>query len=194
MPKPAASGPFGAWDMTARSAAWQGAWSGDGGGVGDKAAWQVAGDKITYVDRNGEKHLELQLQSPCSAAFVEKSADGSSSSTIAAYTLKDGQLITGLGDAGQRKGSDAVVCGGGKVFTVDAKGCTEWEDNFGRFESKPGDCGFVKDGGKDVFRYMANGMETKDLVDGDVIWSEQLSRTHATKQPDLAAARKAQGL
>jgi hypothetical protein len=84
----------------------------------------------------------------------------------------------------------AIVCGGGKVFTVDAKGCTEWEDNFGHLDSKPGDCGFTADG----FRYKTDGMETKLLVDGDVIWSEQLKMTHATKQPDLAAVKKVQGL
>jgi hypothetical protein len=39
-----------------------------------------------------------------------------------------------------------------------------------------------------------DGYESKLLVDGDVIWSEQLKMTHATKQPDLAAAKAAQGL
>jgi hypothetical protein len=190
--KPASNYPaaFEAWDMASRKAAWQGAWAGDGGALGWKAAWQIDGDKIDMVDGKGEKHLELELQSPCSAAFVEHGADGSTSSTISVYTLQNGQLITGLGDAGQKKGDQAVVCGGGKIFTVDAKGCTEWEDNFGHLESKPGDCGFTSDG----FRYKTDGMETKLLVDGDVIWSDQLKMTHATKQPDLAAARKAQGL
>jgi hypothetical protein len=192
LPKPSASYPaaFAAWDMASRQAAWQGAWAGDGGAAGWKAAWQIDGTKIDMVDGKGEKHLDLELQSPCSAAFVEHGSDGSTSSTISTYTLQNGQLITGLGDAGQKKGDQAIVCGGGKIFTVDAKGCTEWEDNFGHLESKPGDCGFTADG----FRYKTDGMETKLLVDGDVIWSEQLEMTHATKQPDLAAARKAQGL
>lgn len=184
---------FAAWDMAGRKAAWQGAWAGDGGAAGWKAAWQIDGDKIIMVDGKGEKQLELELRSPCSAAFVERSADGTSS-TISVFTLKDGQLITGLGSAGQKKGEQAVVCGGGKVFTVDAKGCTEWEDRFGRLESKPGDCGFAKDGDKDIFRYNTSGMESKLLVEGDVIWSEQLAMTHATKHPDLAAAKQAQGL
>lgn len=198
MPRPSGGGDyppaFQAWDMAARHAAWQGAWAGDGEAAGMKAAWQVDGDKVDMVDKQGEKHLELQLQSPCSAAFVEHGADGSTSSTIAVYTLKDGQLITGLGDAGQKKGDQAVVCGGGKVFTFDGKACTEWEDNFGKLESKPGDCGFAKDGDKDVFKYKANGMDSTLLVEGDVIWSDQLKMTHAAKQPDLAAAKKAQGL
>ena len=200
MPKPTTGGggdfppAFQAWDMAGRKAAWQGAWAGDGEALGLKAAWQIDGDKIDMFDKSGEKHLELQLQSPCSAAFLEKGADGSTSSTITVYTLQNGQLITGLGDAGQKKGDTAVVCGGGQVFTFDGKTCTSWEDNFGKLESKPGECGFAKDGDKDVFTYKANGMESKLLVDGDVIWSEQLKMTHATKQPDLASAKKAQGL
>jgi hypothetical protein len=194
MPKPSGEvelpAAFQAWDMAGRKAAWQGAWSGDGDAAGWKAAWQIDGDKIDMVDGKGEKHLALKLQSPCSAAFVEHGADGSTSWTIKVYTLQNGQLITGLGDAGQKKGDQAVVCGGGSVFTVDAKGCTEWDENFGKLESKPGDCGFDKDG----FRYKANGMENKLLVEGDVIWSEALKMVHATKQPDLAAAKKAQAL
>jgi hypothetical protein len=199
MPKPSSGGgdyppAFAAWDMAGRKAAWQGAWAGDGGAAGWKAAWQIAGDKIDMVDGKGEKQLELQVQSPCSAAFVEHGADGSTESTINVFTLQNGQLITGLGDAGQKKGDQAVVCGGGKVFTVDAKGCTMWEDNFGKLESKPGDCGFAKDGDKDIFRYKVDGYESKLNVDGDVIWSDQLKMTHASKQTDLAAAKKAQGL
>jgi hypothetical protein len=185
---------FAAWDMASRQAAWQGAWAGDGEAAGAKAAWTIDGTSIDFVDRSGEKHLTLKLQSPCSAAFEEHGADGSTSSTIAVFTLKDGQLITGLGDAGQKKGDTAVVCGGGKVFTLDAKGCTMWEDDFGRLSQKAGDCGFAQDSGKDIFRYKVDGYESKLLVDGDVIWSEQLKLTHATKQPDLAAAKAAQGL
>jgi hypothetical protein len=187
-----ASGPFAAWDMPARKAAWQGAWAGDAEAAGWKAAWQIDGDKVTRVDSKGEKQLELDVVSPCSAKFVEKSASGSSSTT-SVYTLQNGALITGLGDAGSRKGDQAVVCGGGKIFTLDAKGCTEWEDNFGKLASNPGQCGFRKDGDKEVFFYNANGHESVLGVDGDVIWSEQLKSTHATKHPDLAAAKKAQG-
>lgn len=196
MKAPASDGPaeFAAWDMTARQAAWQGAWSGDGGGIGVKAAWEIAGDAITFVDSKGEKKLSLEVTSPCTAKFVEKGSDGSSSSTTSVYTLQDGQLVTGLGDAGQKKGDQAVVCGGGKIFTFDGKACLQWEDNFGRMKSSPGECGFAKDGDKEVFRYKAYGSETTLLVEGDVIWSEQLKRTHAAKQPDLATARKAQGL
>jgi hypothetical protein len=190
---PADSGPFSAWDMPARKAAWQGAWAGDGGAAGWKAAWLVEGDKVTRVDGKGEKKLDFELVSPCSAKITEKS-DSGSSSTTSVYTLQNGQLITGLGDAGSRKGDQAIVCGGGKIFSLDAKGCTMWEDDFGKLSSKPGDCGFRKDGDKEVFFYKANDRESTLLVEGDVIWSEQLKATHATKHADLAAAKTAQGL
>jgi hypothetical protein len=192
-PEPANDGPFAAWDMPARKAAWQGAWAGEGGSAGSKAAWQVDGDKVTMVDSRGEKTLELQIESPCTAKFVERSASGSSSTTNT-YTLQNGVLITGLGNAGSRKGDQAIVCGSGKIYSLDAKGCTEWEDNFGKLQSKPAECGFRKDGDKEVFFYKGMGGETTLLVEGDVIWSEQLKAMHAAKHPDLAAAKKAQAL
>ena len=99
-----------------------------------------------------------------------------------------------LGDAGSRKGDQAVVCGGGEIFTFDGKTCTAWHDDFGKLASEPGECGFRQDGGKDVFWYKANGMESVLAVEGDVIWSDQMRDAHASKQPDLAAAKKAQGL
>lgn len=184
---------FAAWDMGARTAAWQGAWAGEPMSLGQKAAWEVTGEKVRYLDKNGEKQLELAVTSPCTAEIIEKSASGTSS-TQAVFTLKDGQLITGLGSAGQKKGDQAVVCGDGSIFTLDAKGCTEWDDNFGKLKSKPGECGFAKDGDKDVFKYTVRGRESVLLVEGDVIWSDQIARTHATKQASFDAARQAQGL
>ena len=126
-------------------------------------------------------------------AFTEHSASGDSG-TVATYTLgPDGALVTGLGDAGSRHGDHAVVCGGGSIFTFDGKACTEWHDDFGHLSSSPGECGIRKDAGKDVFFYKAMGSETVVPIDGDVIWSDQLKQAHAAKQPDLAAAKKAQG-
>jgi hypothetical protein len=182
------------WDLPARMAAWQGAWAGEGGGLGVKAAWQITGNKVTYVDKGGEKQLAFSLESPCTAKLTETTADGASSSTIPTYTLKDGALITGLGSAGQKQGDSAIVCASGNVYTVDAKGCQEWSSMFDKWEAKPGTCGFRKDGDKDVFFYTSFGSESTLDVDGDVIWSEQLRDAHAAKHPDLAAAKAAQGL
>jgi hypothetical protein len=182
---------FAPWDRTAREAAWQGAWAGDGNAAGAKAAWQVEGDKIDFFDSKGEQHMTLALESPCSAAF--KTANGGFIST---FTLENGQLVTGLGDAGTRKGDKAIVCGGGDVYTVEGATCTRWSNHFDRWESEPGTCGFKQDGGKDVFWYQHknDNYEYKLQIAGDVIWSEQLAGRHAQKLPDLAAAKAAQGL
>ena len=192
-PAPVPSGPWGAWDMDARAKAWQGAWSGDFEAIGSKAAWSVDGGKATVVESGGEKKMEFAINSPCSATFTEKSADGSSSGTVTTYTIQNGQLITGLGDAGTRKGDSAVACGMGNVYTFDGKACQEWHDDFGELKAEPGECGIRKDGGKDVFWYKANGMETVLAIDGDVIWSDQMRDKHAAKAADLASAKKAAG-
>jgi hypothetical protein len=184
---------FAAWDIAARQKAWEGAWAGDYASLGDKAAWEIKGTRINLVHGKGEKQLELELESPCSARFVEKREDGKSSTT-STFTLKDGALITGLGSAGSRKGDTAIACGSGRIFTLDAKGCTEWEDRFGKLSSKPGECGFRKDGDTEVFHYTAYGSESTMLVEGDVLWTDQLKRVHAQKHPDFAAAKAAQGL
>jgi hypothetical protein len=190
---PAAQWPaaFAAWERAPREKAWQGAWAGDGGSLGSKAAWQVDGDKIDYFDKKGEQHLTLELESPCSAAFK-----AGTSWTITTFTLKDGELVTGLGDAGSRKGDKAIVCGGGDVYSVEGTTCTRWMNHFHQWESEPGDCGFKQDGGKDVFWYKHKNdtYENKLQIDGDVIWSEQLAGSHAKKHPDLAAAKAASGL
>jgi hypothetical protein len=187
------------WDMDKRTAAWQGAWAGDGFGLGDTAAWEIKGDQIEFFNKKGEQHLTLEVTSPCTASFESHSDSNTpgESGWESVYTIdKDGQLITGLGDAGSRKGDQAVVCGMGEVWVWDGKACTDWANHFGQWESKPGECGFKKDEkGADVFFYKdMSGYETKLIVDGDVIWSEQLSRGHATKHPDLAAAKAAQKL
>jgi hypothetical protein len=192
--KPTDGPNFAAWDMQKRTAAWQGAFAGDGESLGDTAAWEVKGSDVTFVNKRGEKKLKLEIESPCTAKFVE-SKDGSTSSSTAAYTLEGDELITGLGDAGSKKGDTAIVCGGGAIFDFDGKTCKVWQNHFDRWQSEPGDCGFAKgDKGEDIFRYKLHDYETKLIVDGDVIWSEQLSRVHAKKLPDLAAAKAEQKL
>lgn len=193
--------PFAAqWDMPKRTAAWQGAWAGDGFGLGDTAAWEIKGDQIDFFNKKGEQHLTLTVDSPCTAGFNSHSDSNTpgESGWESVYTLdKDGQLVTGLGDAGSRKGDQAVVCGMGEVWVWDGKACTAWANHFGdSWESRAGDCGIKKDEkGTEIFFYKdGTGYETKLIIDGDVIWSEQLSRTHATKHPDLAAAKAAQKL
>ena len=176
---------FAGWDRAARKAAWQGAWAGEGLGLGSKAAWEVKDRDVTFFDKDGAQHFTLLLDSPCTAGF-----SGGKGGWESVYTIKDGELITGLGDAGSKQGDKTIVCGGGSVFVLEGTTCTQWDDDFGRWQSKPGVCGY-KDGG---FAYTLNNYESKLLVDGDVIWSEQLKTTHAKRFADLAAAKASQGL
>ncbi len=188
-------GSWAAWDMAARKAAFQGAHVTPGEALGAWDAWNITGDKVTVWNGTAEKTLDLTLMSPCEAKITEKGADGSSSSTVSHYTLQDGKLVTGLGDAGSRKGAEAVACISNKVFTVDAKGvCTEWSGSMfddGKYEQKPGTCGFKKDGDKEVFAATADGHETTLGVYGDALLSEQLANTHSEKVADFAAAKAA---
>jgi hypothetical protein len=192
--KPTASGPFAAWDMAARRAAFQGAHVGPGDSAGQWQAWNIEGTKITTWDGTAEKTLELDVISPCEAKIVEESAGGSSSTTHH-YTLQDGKLVTGLGDAGSRKGPEAIACVSNAIFTVDAKGtCTEWEAPMfdkGEYKQKPATCGFKQDGDKEVFAVTNNGYESKLEVHGDALMSQQLAQTHSEKVADFAAAKTA---
>jgi hypothetical protein len=194
-PTPKASGPFSGWDMAARTAAFQGAHVTPGNSLGMWEAWNVQGDKVTIWNGTDEKTYELTLISPCEVKVTEKTSDGGSSSTVKHYTLKDGAIVMGLGDAGARKGDEAIACVSNLVFTLDAKGtCTEWKASLfdeGKYEQKPGTCGFRKDGDKEVFAVTARGYEHKLEVHGDALLSQQLASTHSEKVADFAAAKAA---
>lgn len=184
---------FKPWGDAAKGkAAWQGAWAGDGFGLGNTAAWEVKDDAISFVDKKGPQQFRLTIDSPCTAGF----AGGTNGGWQSVYTIKDGQLITGLGDAGQRDGNKALVCGFGSVWSFDGTTCTRWNDHGRRWTSEAGTCGFKQDGGKEIFFYVASndGYESKLDIDGNTIWSTQLANDHAKKHPDLAAAKAAQKL
>lgn len=192
--KVADAGPFAAWDMDGRKAAFAGAHLTTGGSLGTWEAWEVTGEKVKVWDGTAEKTFDLRVKSPCEVEVVE-TVDGGSSSTTSHYTVKDGALVMGLGDAGTRKGPEAVACISNAVFTLDASGkCTQWEESMfdkGKYEAKPGECKFVKEGDKEVFVAKVNGMDSTLLVDGDALLTEQLQKTHSEKQADYAAARTA---
>lgn len=182
------TGPFAGWDMETRRAAFQGAHV-----TTDGKAWNVAGDKVAVWDGTAEQTLGFEVQSPCEVRVTETSADGSSS-TISHYTLKGGAIAMGLGDAGSRRGAEAVACISNQSLVLDAQGaCTAWEhDSFmKRWKSEPATCGFAKDGDKEVFRATVNGHETTLVIDGETMWSEQLAGTHSQEAADYAAAKAA---
>ena len=184
-------GQWAAWDMPAREAALQGAHVGPGGSIGFWEAWDIKGDKITTWDGKEEKTLEVKLVSPCEMKVTEKSGGGSSSTTHH-YTLLDGKFASGLGDAGSKKGTEAIACVSNKIVTLDAAGkCTEWDEMFDKYEQKPGTCSWKKDGDKEVFAVTVNGSETMLEVHGDALMSQQLFQTHSEKVADFAAAKTA---
>jgi hypothetical protein len=189
------SGPWKDWDMPARKAAFQGAWVGPGDSLAQTVAYNIEGTKITRYDGTAEKTLELEVRSPCEAAFTENRADGWKESTVHHYTVESGVLMLGLGNAGAKKGGAAIACVSNSIFTLDDKGtCLAWEeDNFdkGKYESKPGTCSFGKSGDQDVFKATVNGHESELEVHGDALYSEQLARDPLVKAADWAAAKAA---
>jgi hypothetical protein len=188
------TGPWKDWDMAGRKAAFQGAWVGDA--WGPPTAYNIEGTKITeYKGAGEEKTLELELRSPCEAAFTENRADGWKESTIHHYTLEGGKLLLGMGDTGQKKGASAIACVGGGVYTLDDKGtCLEWEEDMfdkGKYKSKPATCGFAKNGDKEVFKATTTTGESELEVHGDAMYTGQVADSPMVKHPDWAAAKAA---
>lgn len=181
---------FAAWDLPARAKAWQGAWVSEAA-LGSPQAMEIKGAMVTTWDGKAEAKLAFELESPCSAKLVEKSAGGSSSTT-SHFTLKNGALVEGLGDAGTRKGKSAVACISNQVLTLDDSGkCLSWSSMFDKWESEAATCGFATKDGKEVFTAKVNGMDTVLMIDGDALLSEQLAKKSSAKQADWAAAKAA---
>jgi len=148
---PAAKGPFEAWDMDARRAAW----------------------KDQPLATPGATR---EIISPCESKETVIGADGSKMGTITHYTLRDGKLVHGLGDAGAKKGNEAIACISNALFVLDASGtCTQWDDpwNEGKYDKTPATCGFSADGTK--FTATLRGHDYELLVQGDALLSEQLA-------------------
>lgn len=190
-----ATGPFAAWDLAGRTAAFQGAWVGSGDSISSRLAWKIEGAKITTWDGKAEDSLEFEVPSPCEWKRTKRS-NGGSSGTVSHYTIENGKIITGLGDAGSRKDKTAIACISDKVFTLDAAGaCLEWEQDMfdaTKYKSSPGTCGFEKEGDKDVFAATIRGNKTTIELHGDAMYSDQIAKNHAEKVADWDAAKAAQ--
>jgi hypothetical protein len=186
--------PLASWDLAARKQALQGAHVTPGDSLGAWVAWNVEGDEVTVYDGKVEKTLALRVPSPCEVVLVEKSAVGTRTTTTH-FTLKDGAPWMGLGDAGSRRGAEAVACVSNQVLTLDAKGtCLAWDESpfdRGRFESKPATCAFAKDGDAEMFTAMVHGHEQRLIVEGDALFTQQLRDAHSERAADFGAAKKA---
>lgn len=192
-PKP--TGPFAAWDLDARTKAWQGAHVAPLQSLGSWSAIEVKGDKVVVWDGKEEKTLDFAVLSPCEARFMESLPDGSRSGWTSHYTIKDGKIVAGMGDAGSRKGKEAIACVSNTIVVMDASGtCTEWKASMfddGKYEQAPATCRWLEEDGKEMFGVTIRDWETKLLVDGDALMTEQLAQTHSEPVADLAAAKAA---
>lgn len=179
-----------AWMPANAQGLWDGAWasrltlrtSGTMSMAGDPAAMEIKGGTAKVFDGKQEHELGFAVDSPCSVAFKQTITEGSMKGGTAThakqFVVKNGALLVGEGGAGYRKGKTAFVCTSGmdKVFTVDETGCKVWKDSFGKLESKPGECAWTSEGGKDVLTLGKGDWATKVVADGDVLTSDQFDR------------------
>ncbi len=181
---------FAQWDMPGRAQAWQGAWLSQPG-VGFFLAVEVTGARVASWDGKVEKNMVFALESPCSAKFIERSTAGESSSTTH-FTVKDGKLLAGLGDAGSRNGKAAIVCASNVILALDASGkCTQFTPSFGNYSEGSGRCALASKAGVEVFTATIAGTPLELIVDGDAIYSAQLGKTPDQGFADFAAAKAA---
>lgn len=182
------SGPFAEFgsndDVLAK---WQGAWVLESGSLGHFEAWEVKGTKVTSWDGQTEKTRELEIQAPCSARIVEKTADGSSGTTVT-FVFEGDQLHTGMGDAGLKKGDKILACGSGKIFVWDGAACAAHEDMFGRWEHEPTECKL--EGGTFTAKRPGMDMTSTLVVAGDVLMSEQMKGNKVEKAASFDDAKQ----
>ena len=77
--------------------------------------------KVTVYDGNEDKTYDFAVTSPCTATISETSGGGTSSTTFH-YTLRNDEVLKGLGDAGSHKGDQAVACISNAIVTLDKDG------------------------------------------------------------------------
>lgn len=180
--------PFSDWDLAQRLAAWDGAWVLEAGSLGRREAWEVSAGKVRAFG-GGEAGFErsVTLSSPCTAEI-----GGADGGYVAHYTLLQGKLVTGLGDAGERRGGRVVACVSNGIFTLEGGRCSRWEKPFGKWRAAPASCAIEKGAGGEVFSVeLYAGRTAKVPLVGEAIIDDQLQRAQARPFPSLAAARAA---
>jgi hypothetical protein len=159
----------------------QGNWIVGGSTIGAREAWQVQGDKVTIWNGKTEKTLELAVTSPCTVKTTEKSADGSSSSTVTVFVFDGDTLYQGLGSAGLRNGGLVVACMGGGVYTYQEGTCVRWEESMfgeGKWDKKDAECKVDQHG--QVFE-IAGPQGGTLQAKGNVFMTEQMADNRAEK-------------
>jgi hypothetical protein len=183
---PAASGlpaELSGWMPANAKDAWQGAWSTrmtlretkTMSMAGLPAALEVSGDKAKGFDGKDEHQLGFAVASPCTASFTQQIGGGATASHTKTFLIRDGKLQVGEGAAGYRKGKTAIVCTPGMdgIFVVDDKGCVAWSKRFDKWDSKPSECAWSSDGGKDMLSLGKGDWARKVVAEGDVLVSDQ---------------------
>lgn len=198
-----------AWMPKDAETAWQGAWAtrmsplaagkkGSTSMAGDAVAVEVTGKKAKVSDGTAEVTMDFSLKAPCEARFAEPITEGSMKGGTAyhdmIFVIQNGALVVGSGAAGYRKGKTAVVCHEGMdggVTVVDEKGCTTWDDKFGKLESKPNTCAWSQADGKDLLTIGTGDWAAKVTAEGDVLTSEQFRDfvKYTKKAKDYADAK-----
>ncbi|KIG17201.1 hypothetical protein DB30_03514 [Enhygromyxa salina] len=175
---------FSKWDTQAKGKAWQGSWLAKENGK--IQAWTITGDKVQTWDGEQEKAFTLVVESPCKVSFKNDAG----MSFPRPFSVVGGKLRYGAG--GYRSGAEVIFCDdSGSVYTIDATGkCSEYEDDFGKWKQKDGDCGVEKnDEGAEVFVHGdPNG--GKWVIEGDAIVPRGSFVTEAV-EGDFAAAKLA---
>ncbi len=110
------------------------------------------------------------------------------------FTLVGDDIWKGLGDAGYRRGGEALVCTKNRVYALTAQGCVAYRSSFfGKgWTSRPTHCRLgQEENGFGVFFFQIGEREYRLLVEGDVIYSSQLKHTHSIRYSSFDAARGA---
>jgi hypothetical protein len=198
-----------AWMPKDGEAAWQGAWATrmsplaaskktSTSGAGDAIALEVKGNKATASDGTAEVTMDFALKAPCEARFSEPITEGSMNGGTSyhdiIFVIQNGALVIGSGAAGYRKGKTAIVCHEGMeggITVLDEKGCTTWDDKFGKLESKSNTCAWSQVDGKDVLTIGSGDWAPKLQAEGDVLTSEQFRDfvKYTKKAKDYADAK-----
>lgn len=175
---------FAKWDQAGKAKAWQGSWLAKENGT--VQAWTVTGDKVQTWDGSEEGAFTLVMESPCRAGF--KNDKGMTYPRP--FASVGGKLRFGAG--GYKNGPEAIFCDdSGATYVVDAAGtCTLWDEKFGKWEKKAGECGFKQnaDGAEVFFHGDPNAGEW--TIEGDAIVPRGSFPTEPV-EGDFAAAKAA---
>lgn len=176
---------FGMWKGDEKMKAWQGSWLVKENGT--IQAWTVSGTEVESWDGQKDATFTLEMAAPCRAYFK---GDGGMKFPRN-FTAVDGQLRFRSGGAGYRDGDKAIYCdASGSIYTLAGGTCTLWEDDFGKWKKKAGDCGIKKNAeGAEVFHHAdPNGGDF--AIEGGAILSKASFETEKV-DGDHAAARAA---